>query len=80
VLREKWRTAFPVQRQDVRPERWPARSLRKWGWSLPHTLSVLGRRKMAEEAGPCPHPATRDDGAIAPPSAGRALAPERIAR
>jgi hypothetical protein len=42
-------------------------------------VGVAGRG----EAGPCPHPATRDDardaGAIARPSAGRALTPERIA-
>ena len=50
VLREKWPLAFPVQHQDVRPlamgvARQVAAAM---GWSLPYTLGVLGRWKMAE--------------------------------
>jgi sRNA-binding protein len=48
-LREKWPLAFPVQHQDVRPlamgvARQVAAAM---GWSLPYTLGVLGRWKMA---------------------------------
>jgi sRNA-binding protein len=47
VLREKWPIAFPVK--DVRPlamgvARQVAAAM---GWSLPYTLGVLGRWKMA---------------------------------
>jgi sRNA-binding protein len=50
VLREKWPLAFPVKHQDVRPlamgvARQVAAAM---GWSLPYTLGVLGRWKMAE--------------------------------
>jgi sRNA-binding protein len=50
ALREKWPLAFPVQHQDVRPlamgvARQVAAAM---GWSLPYTLGVLGRWKMAE--------------------------------
>jgi sRNA-binding protein len=49
VLHEKWPLAFPVQHQDVRPlamgvARQVAAAM---GWSLPYTLGVLGRWKMA---------------------------------
>jgi sRNA-binding protein len=49
VLRVKWPLAFPVQHQDVRPlamgvARQVAPAI---GWSLPYTLGVLGRWKMA---------------------------------
>jgi sRNA-binding protein len=49
VLQEKWPLAFPVQHQDVRPlamgvARQVAAAM---GWSLPYTLGVLGRWKMA---------------------------------
>jgi sRNA-binding protein len=49
VLREKWPLAFPVKPQDVRPlamgvARQVAAAV---GWSLPYTLGVLGRWKMA---------------------------------
>jgi sRNA-binding protein len=49
VLREKWPLAFPAQHQDVRPlamgvARQVAAAM---GWSLPYTLGVLGRWKMA---------------------------------
>jgi sRNA-binding protein len=49
VLREKWPLAFPVQHQDVRPlamgvARQVAAAM---CWSLPYTLGVLGRWKMA---------------------------------
>jgi hypothetical protein len=49
VLREKWPLAFPVQHQDVRPlamgvARQVAAAM---GWSLPYTLGVLGRWRMA---------------------------------
>jgi sRNA-binding protein len=48
VLR-KWPLAFPVEHQDVRPlamgvARQVAAAM---GWSLPYTLGVLGRWKMA---------------------------------
>jgi sRNA-binding protein len=49
VLREKWPLAFPVEHQHVRPlamgvARQVAAAM---GWSLPYTLGVLGRWKMA---------------------------------
>jgi sRNA-binding protein len=49
VLREKWPLAFPVKHQDVRPlAMGVARQLAAaMGWSLPYTLGVLGRWKMA---------------------------------
>ena len=48
-LREKWPLAFPVKHQDVRPlamgvARQVAAAM---CWSLPYTLGVLGRWKMA---------------------------------
>jgi sRNA-binding protein len=50
VLREKWPLAFPVQHQDVRPLAIGATGeiAAAMGWSLPYTLGVLGRWKMAE--------------------------------
>jgi sRNA-binding protein len=50
VLREKWPLAFPVQHQDVRPLAMGAAGeiAAVMGWSLPYTLGVLGRWKMAE--------------------------------
>jgi sRNA-binding protein len=49
VLREKWPLAFPVQHHDVRPlAKGVARQVAAtMGWSLPYTLGVLGRWKMA---------------------------------
>jgi sRNA-binding protein len=49
VLQEKWPLAFPVQHQDVRPlAMGVARQVAaEMGWSLPYTLGVLGRWKMA---------------------------------
>jgi sRNA-binding protein len=49
VLREKWPLAFPVQHQDVRPLAMGAarQVAAAMGWSLPYTLGVLGRWKMA---------------------------------
>ena len=49
VLREKWPLAFPGQHQDVRPlAMGVARQIAGvMGWSLPYTLGVLGRWKMA---------------------------------
>jgi ProP effector len=49
ALREKWPLAFPVKNQDVRPlalgtTREIAAAMR---WSVPYTLGVLGRWKMA---------------------------------
>jgi sRNA-binding protein len=49
VLREKWPLAFPVQHHDIRPlvlgvARQIATTM---SWSLPYTLGVLGRWKMA---------------------------------
>jgi hypothetical protein len=48
-LREKWPVAFPVKDQDVRPLAiGAAREIATaMGWSLPFTLGVLGRWKMA---------------------------------
>jgi sRNA-binding protein len=48
VLREKWPLAFPVH-QDVRPlAMGVARQIAAaMSWSLPYTLGVLGRWKMA---------------------------------
>jgi sRNA-binding protein len=50
ALGEKWPLAFPVQHQDVRPLAMGAASqvAAAMGWSLPYTLGVLGRWKMAE--------------------------------
>jgi sRNA-binding protein len=50
VLREKWPIAFPVKHQDVRPLALGAAGeiAAAMGWSLPYTLGVLGRWKMAE--------------------------------
>jgi len=49
VLREKWPLAFPANDQDVRPLAiGAAREIAAaMGWSLPFTLGVLGRWKMA---------------------------------
>jgi ProP effector len=49
LLREKWPIAFPVKHQDVRPlAMGVAREVAAtMGWSLPYTLGVLGRWKMA---------------------------------
>ena len=49
VLRKKWPLAFPVKRQDVRPLAIGATGeiAAAMGWSLPYTLGVLGRWKMA---------------------------------
>jgi hypothetical protein len=49
VLRERWPLAFPTQHEDVRPlamgsARQVAAAV---GWSLPYTLGVLTRWKMA---------------------------------
>jgi sRNA-binding protein len=50
VLRETWPLAFPVKDQDVRPLAIGATGeiAAAMGWSLPYTLGVLGRWKMAE--------------------------------
>ena len=49
VLRERWPLAFPVQAQDVRPLALgiAGQIAAAMGWSLPYTLSVLRRWKMA---------------------------------
>jgi sRNA-binding protein len=49
VLQEKWPLAFPVKDQDVRPLAIGATGeiAATMGWSLPYTLGVLGRWKMA---------------------------------
>ena len=49
VLREKWPLAFPARDQDVRPLAvGAAREIAAaMGWSLPYTLGVLVRWKMA---------------------------------
>ena len=50
VLREKWPRAFPAKDQDVRPLAIGAghEIAAAMGWSLPYTLGVLGRWKMAD--------------------------------
>ena len=49
VLREKWPLAFPLKHQDVRPLALgvAGQIAAVMGWSLPYTLGVLGRWKMA---------------------------------
>jgi sRNA-binding protein len=49
VLREKWPLAFPAKHQDVRPLALGAAGeiAAATGCSLPYTLGVLGRWKMA---------------------------------
>jgi sRNA-binding protein len=49
MLREKWPLAFPARNQDVRPLAvGAAREIAgAMGWSLPYTLGVLVRWKMA---------------------------------
>jgi sRNA-binding protein len=49
VLREKWPLAFPTKHEDVRPlAMGVARQIAAaMGWSLPYTLGVLTRWKMA---------------------------------
>jgi sRNA-binding protein len=49
VLRERWPIAFPIEHEDVRPlAMGVAREVSAaMGWSLPYTLGVLTRWKMA---------------------------------
>jgi sRNA-binding protein len=49
ALRERWPLAFPVQHQEIRPLALGVahQVAAGMGWSLPYTLSVLRRRKMA---------------------------------
>jgi sRNA-binding protein len=49
VLREKWPLAFPTKDKDIRPLAVGATGeiAAAMGWSLPYTLGVLGRWKMA---------------------------------
>jgi sRNA-binding protein len=48
VLQEKWPLAFPVEHQDVPLAMGVARQVAaEMGWSLPYTLGVLGRWRMA---------------------------------
>jgi sRNA-binding protein len=49
VLREKWPLAFPTKHEDVRPLAMGAarQVAAATGWSLPYTLGVLTRWKMA---------------------------------
>jgi sRNA-binding protein len=49
ALRKRWPLAFPVQTQDVRPLALGVahQVAAGMGWSLPYTLSVLRRWKMA---------------------------------
>jgi sRNA-binding protein len=49
ALRERWPLAFPVQHQDIRPLALGVahQVAAEMGWSLPYTLSVLRRWKMA---------------------------------
>ena len=48
-LREKWPLAFPVNDKDIRPLTVDATReiAAAMGWSLPYTLGVLSRWKMA---------------------------------
>ena len=48
-LREKWPLAFPVNDKDIRPLTVDATReiAAAKGWSLPYTLGVLSRWKMA---------------------------------
>ncbi len=49
VLRERWPLAFPMKHEDVRPLAMGAarQVAATMGWSLPYTLGVLTRWKMA---------------------------------
>jgi sRNA-binding protein len=49
VLRERWPVAFPTKPEDVRPLAMGAarQVAAAMGWSLPYTLGVLTRWKMA---------------------------------
>ena len=49
ALRERWPLAFPVRHQDIRPLAFGVahQVAAGMGWSLPYTLSVLRRWKMA---------------------------------
>jgi sRNA-binding protein len=49
VLREKWPLAFPAKPHNIRPLTIGATGeiAAAMGWSLPYTLGVLGRWKMA---------------------------------
>jgi hypothetical protein len=49
LLREKWPLAFPIKDDDIRPlARGAAREIAAaMGWSIPYTLGVLGRWKVA---------------------------------
>jgi len=49
VLREKWPLAFPAKPHNIRPLAIGATGeiAAAMGWSLPYTLGVLGRWKMA---------------------------------
>jgi len=49
ALREKWPLAFPVKDEEVRPLAigTPREIAAAMGWSVPYTLGVLGRWKMA---------------------------------
>ena len=49
VLRERWPIAFPTKHEDVRPLAMGAarQVAAAMGWSLPYTLGVLTRWKMA---------------------------------
>jgi sRNA-binding protein len=49
MLRERWPLAFPTEQEDVRPLAMGAarQVAAAMGWSLPYTLGVLTRWKMA---------------------------------
>jgi sRNA-binding protein len=49
VLRERWPIAFPTEHEDIRPLAMGAarQVAAAMGWSLPYTLGVLTRWKMA---------------------------------
>ena len=87
MLREKWPVAFPVKDQDVRPLAIGAASeiATTMGWSLPFTLGVLGRWKMASvycQAVLCHDQRITPDGAPAEPVGAEAkdMAAKQLAR
>jgi sRNA-binding protein len=53
VLQEKWPLAFPVKHQDARPLAMGVARQVAVAWSLPYTLGVLGRWRMAPVSCQC---------------------------
>jgi sRNA-binding protein len=87
VLREKWPLAFPAKPEDVRPLAVGAAGeiAAAMGWSLPYTLGVLVRWKMAPaycEAVLCYDQRVALDGSPAEPidAEAKELASKQLAR